>query len=100
MPARIRGDTSIIKAITGGEPRFGGTLFALCYQQVSGWPVAGLDQGQKSCLTCDDGEGCCSIQHHNYSDQCDRQDTCEQDKPKQRVFEDIEAVVHDDDLFI
>jgi hypothetical protein len=36
----------------------------------------------------------CSIQHHNSSDYCDWQDTCEQDKPKQRVFEDIEAVVH------
>jgi hypothetical protein len=41
----------------------------------------------------------CSIQHHNCSDYCDGQDTCEQDNPKQRVFEDIEAVVHGDDLF-
>jgi hypothetical protein len=36
----------------------------------------------------------CSIRHHNCSDDCDGQDACEQDNPKQGVFEDIEAVVH------
>jgi hypothetical protein len=80
----------------------GGSRIEAQGQMVSGWPVAGLDQGQKSCLIrAKDAFGWrCSIQHHNCSDHCDGQDTCDQDKPKQRVFEDIEAVVHGDDLFI